>query len=103
MRYSIEPRDMDKNISQNVSGKYGQKRFNIATRATKLAKKFGADVLKITLKRAIQKTAEATAYLICNKIADKVTKVSKNSPKTVKNEMENMEFDREIPKEIYTL
>ena len=89
---------MGKNISQNVSGKYGQKRLNSATRATKFAKKFGADALKIALKRAIQKTAEATAYLIVNKIADKVTKVSQTYPKTVKSETENMEFDREILK-----
>ena len=54
---------MDKNISQNVSGKYGQTLFN------------SADALKIDLKRAIQKTAEATAYFIGYKIADKVTKV----------------------------
>ena len=82
---------MDKNIIQNVSRKYGQTLFN------------SADALKIDLKRAIQKTAEATAYFIGYKIADKVTKVSKNSLKTVKSETENMEFDREIPKEIYTL
>ena len=30
---------------------------------------------------AIQKTAEATVYLIGNKIADKITRVSKTSPK----------------------
>ena len=45
------------------------------------------------LKRAIQKTAEATGDLIGNRIALKVTKISKTSPKnsleTVENETEN--------------
>ena len=35
--------------------------------------------LKLFQKRIIQKTAEATGNLICNKIADSIFKVSKNS------------------------
>ena len=38
------------------------------------------DVLKTASKRAIQKTAEATGDLIGNKIADKITRVSKTLP-----------------------
>ena len=34
-------------------------------------------------------------------IADKITKVSKNSPKTVESETENMEVDKEIPEKRY--
>ena len=36
--------------------------------------------MKIASKRAIQKTAEATGDLIGNKIADKITSVSKKKP-----------------------
>ena len=43
--------------------------------------------------------------MIGNKIADKMTKVSKtlpnNSSETVTNETENVEQDKEIPKERY--
>ena len=55
---------------------------------------------KTVSKRAIQKTAETTGYLIGNKIADKITKVSKkleqNNSETVTNE-----HDKEILKERY--
>ena len=37
--------------------------------------------LKLPQKRAIQKTAKTTVDLIGNKIADKVTRVSKTLPK----------------------
>ena len=37
--------------------------------------------LKTTSKRAIQKTAEATGDLVGNKIADKITSISKKSTK----------------------
>ena len=42
---------MDKNISENLSDKYGQKLLDHA-------KQFAADAIKTSLKRAIQKTAE---------------------------------------------
>ena len=43
------------------------------------AKRSAADALKIASKRAIQKTAEATGVLVGNKIADKITSISKKS------------------------
>ena len=59
--------------------------------------------LKLIQKRAIQKTAEATDDLIGNRIADKITKVSRASPQnsseTVTNEEENIEHEREISNE----
>ena len=81
MRYSIEPRDgmyvkgygflsFPKNISKGLSNKYGQKLFDSAKKST-------ADAIKTASKRAIQKPAEATGDLIGNKIADKITSVSK--------------------------
>ena len=68
-----------KNIGKNLSNKYGQKPLDSA-------KKSAIDAIKTTSKRAIQKTAEATGDLIGNKIADKITSVSKKSPKELQND-----------------
>ena len=84
MRYSIEPRDrihvkrygffsFAKNIGKSLSNKYGQKLLDSAKKST-------ADAIKTASIRAIQKTAEATGDLIGNKIADKITSVSKKKP-----------------------
>ena len=43
-------------------------------------KKSTTDAIKTTSKSEIQKTAEATGDLIGNKIADKITSVSKKKP-----------------------
>ena len=43
-------------------------------------KKSTTDAIKTTSKSEIQKTAEATGDLIGNKIADKITSVSKEKP-----------------------
>ena len=45
------------------------------------AKQFATDVLKTALKRESQKTAETTGISVGNKIDDKITKVSKRTPK----------------------
>ena len=99
MRYSIEPRDMWKNIDfylspktdKNLSNKYGQKLLDSPKKST-------MDAIKTPSKRAIQKTAEATGDLIGNKIADKITSVSKKSPKELHSQNED---EIEIPKERY--
>ena len=81
MRYSIEPRDriyvkgygflsFAKNMGKSLSNKYGKKLLDSAKKST-------TDAIKTASKRAIQKTAEATGDLIGNKIADKITSVSK--------------------------
>ena len=81
MRYSIEPRgriylkgygflSFATNMGKSLSSKYGQKLLDGAKKST-------ADAIKAASKRAIQKTAEATGDLIGNKIADKITSVSK--------------------------
>ena len=81
MRYSIEPRDriyvkgygflsFAKNMGKSLSNKYGQKLLDSAKKST-------TDAIKAASKSAIQKTAEATRDLIGNKIADKITSVSK--------------------------
>ena len=70
MRYSIEPRDVKGygflSFAKNLSNKYGQNPLDSAKKST-------ADAIKTALKRAIQKTAEATGDLISNKAADKIT------------------------------
>ena len=50
------------NMGKNLINKYSQKRLGTA-------KKFTADTIKTSSKRAIQKIAEATGDLIGNKIA----------------------------------
>ena len=83
MRYSIEPRDRiyvkgygflssakKSKVAKNLNNKYGQKLLDSAKKSTK-------DAIKIASKRAIQKTAELTDDLIGNRIADKITSVSK--------------------------
>ena len=59
-------------IARNLSNKYSQKLLDSAKKST-------ADAIKTASKRAIQKTAEATGVFIGNKIADKITIVSKKS------------------------
>ena len=98
MRYLIEIRDriyvkrygflsfaknIDKNatkVDKNMRNSYSQKRLDSAKKST-------ADVIKTALKQEIQKPAEATGDLIGNKIADKITSISK-SP----NEMHSVEL-----------
>ena len=58
-----------KSISKNLNGKCRQKLLDHAKQSPTDAKK----------KRAKQKTAKATGYLIGSKIADKITRVSKKS------------------------
>ena len=64
-----------KNIDKNLSNKYGQKLLDNA-------KKSAIDAIKTDSKGAIQKTAEATGYLIGYKIADKKASVWKKSKKS---------------------
>ena len=68
-----------KNMAKGLSNKYGQKLLDSAKRSTTVAKKTAS-------KRTIQKTAEATRDLIGNKIADKITSVSKKSNNNNNNE-----------------
>ena len=92
MRYSIEPRDRIYvkgygflSFAKNMSNKYGQKLFDTAKKST-------TDAIKTASKRAIQKTAEATSYLIGNKIADKITSISKKPVKELPTTDEDAEL-----------
>ena len=110
-RYSVQPRDrifvkghgfftftknMFKNIGKNVSkslSKYSQKLLDHA-------KQSATDALKTTAKRDIQKTAEASGDLIGNKIANRITQVSRSSLQ-INSKTITYEHDKEIPKERY--
>ena len=74
-----------KNIGKNLSNKYVQKLFDTAKKSTK-------DAIKIASKKAIQKTSEATGYLTSNKIADKITSVSKKPVKELPINDEDVEI-----------
>ena len=90
MRYSTEPRDriyvkgygflsFTKNVGKSLSKKYGQKLLDSAKKST-------TDGIKTALKTVILKTAEATVDLVGNKIADKITNISrKKSTKRLHN------------------
>ena len=56
------------------------------------AKKSATDAIKTASKREIQKTAEATGDLVGNKIADKITSVSKKSTKKLPTIDEDVEL-----------
>ena len=58
-------------FAENMSNRYSQKLLDSAKRST-------TDAIKTASKREIQKTSEATGYLIGNKTADKITSVSKS-------------------------
>ena len=75
---------------------------NIDNKSKNLSCKYSHKLLDHAKQSA---TAEATGDLIGNKIAAKITKVSRNSPQkssgSVESETENIGLDGEIPKEQY--
>ena len=102
MGHSIEPRDriyvkgygflsFAKNMGKSLSNKYGQKLLDSAKKST-------TDAIKTASKRAIQKTAKATGDLIGNKIADKITSVSKKSAKELQNNEKEVDVEKATPK-----
>ena len=119
MRYSVQPRDrifvkgygflsFAKNVGKNIvkiiskslSGKYSPGMLAMCQKLVDHAKKSATDALKTSSKIVIQKTPEATGDLICNKIANRITKVSKNSQQNHLETVTN-DHDIEIPKERY--
>ena len=73
-------------VAKGLSNKYSQKFFDSAKKST-------TDAIKTASKRAIQKTAETTGDLIGNRIADKMTSVSKKKfVKGLPTEQEDVEI-----------
>ena len=105
MRYSTKPRDriyvkgygclfFAKNMGTHLINKYGQKLIDSAKKST-------TDAIKTDSRRAIQKAAEATGDLIGNKIADKITSVSKESAKELSNDETEVDLERATSKKRY--
>ena len=69
-----------KNIGKTLSNKYRQKLLDSAKNST-------TDAIITASKRAIQKAADSTSDVIGNKIADKITSVSKK--KSINNNNNN--------------
>ena len=91
MRYSIEPRYRIfvkgygfMSFARSMSNKYEKKLVDTA-------KKSATHTIKTASKRAIQETAEATGDLQGNKIADKITSVSKKKS-TNNNDNDDVEL-----------
>ena len=82
MRYSIQPRDIQ---AKKILGHDQQS---------------PANALKTSLKRVIQKAAEATGGLTGNEIANRIIKVSRSSPQSNSETITN-EHNKEILKERY--
>ena len=77
MRYSLDPKYRKcvqgygfLSFARKFGGKYSKKLMDTAT-------KTGIDVAKADFTTVVQKTADTTAELIGNKIADKITSLGK--------------------------
>ena len=113
MRYSLEPNYRKyihghgfMSFAKNVGNKYGRNIFDKSIDVGKsMKKKYGKKILdksmdaskdfaKITGKKVLTKSAEATGDLIGNKIADRITKSTRN--KAQKEDDRIMEGTQEI-------
>ena len=105
MRHSLEPeyRKYIKgygflSFARNFGDKYGKSMIS-SKNVNKLmdgATKTSKDFAKIAGKKVIYKTAEATGDLVGNKIADKITSISKLRSKKEKDGTNIMEETQEI-------
>ena len=112
MRYSLEP-SYRKYVhghgfmyfAKNIGNKYGRKILDKSIDVSKSMKKYGKKILdnslspgkdfaKIAGKKVLTKSAEATGDMIENKIADKITKSTRN--KAQKEDDRIMEETQEI-------
>ena len=113
MRYSLEPHYRRyaqgqgfMSFARNIGNKYGRKMFDRSIDVGKsMKKKYGKKILdnnlragkdfaKIAGKKVLTKSAEATSDLIGNKIADRITKSTRN--KAQKEDDRIMEETQEI-------
>ena len=113
MRYSLEPRYrryIQKQgfmpFDENIGNKYGRKIFDKSIDVgKKVSNKYGRKILdksmdagkdfsKIAGKKVLHKSAEATGDMIGNKIADRITKSSRN--KAQKEDDRIMEETQEL-------
>ena len=92
MRYWLEPRDRIYvkeygfiSFARSMSNKYGKKIVDAA-------RKSATDAVKTASKRKIQKTVEAIGGLIGNKIADKLSSVSKKKSNNNNDDDDDVEL-----------
>ena len=93
-------KNIGKNISISLSGKCSPGILVMRQKFLDYVKKSATDALKTSSKRFTQKPTEAAGDLIVNKIANKITRVSKNSQQNNSETFTN-EHDKEIPKGRY--
>ena len=91
--YFYHYKNIGKSISKNLSVKCSQNLLDHA-------KQSSTDAFKTTPKRVTQKTKEATAELIGNKNANKITRVSKKLQQN-HSQADTNEHGKEIPEEKY--
>ena len=109
MRYSLEPSYRKyvqgqefMSFAKNIGKKYGRKIFD---KSIDVSNKYGKKILdksmdaskdfaKIAGKKVLHKSAEATGEMIGNKVADRITKCSRN--KALKEDDRIMEETQEI-------
>ena len=113
MRYSLEPRYRKyvqrqgfMSFAKNIRNKYGRKIFDKSIYVGKnMSNKYGRKILdknidagkdfaKIAGKKVLHKSAEATREIIGNKVADRITRSSRN--KAQKGDDRIMEETQEI-------
>ena len=113
MRYSLEPHYKRyvqgqgfMSFARNIGNKYDKKIFDkILDDGKSMKKKYGKKILDNSLnagkdfaeiagKKVLTKSAEATAHLISNKIADRITKSARNNEQ--KEDDRKMEEAQEI-------
>ena len=118
MRYSLEPSYRKyvhgngfMSFAKNIGNKYGKKIFNKSIDVGKsMKKKFGKKILdksmdagkdfaKITGKKVLTKSAEAIGDLIGNKIADRITKSTRNKAPKENNRIMEETQETLIPPE----
>ena len=104
MRYSIQPRErryvkdygfltFAKKIDKKLSNKYDQKLLDSA-------KNTWNRCIKNCYQKSNSKKAEVTGNLVGNKVADKITSISKKYPDH-STELQSNEANNEMPKERY--
>ena len=99
MRYSLEPRYRKyvqvqgfMSFAKNIGSKYGRKILDKRIDA-------GNDFAKIAGKKVLHKSAEATGEMIGNKVADRITRSSRNKVQKEDDRIMEETQERYIPPE----
>ena len=87
-------KNISKSIIKSLNGTYSQKRLDHT-------KQSATDAFKTASKRAIQKTAETTGDLVCNKIANKITSVPENSQQIIQKQLQMRVIKKYQKKDMY--